>query len=94
MIVNTKSADQIQIISPHDKGISSAIQANSKKGLKIPDNFSVDLQVDLTQKLREEYFKYLKDLLKIRCVVVLNMPFGCFNGSSTGAVGFPTVLSS
>ncbi|PPQ74181.1 hypothetical protein CVT26_006763 [Gymnopilus dilepis] len=74
VIVNTKSADQIQIISPHDKGISSAIQANSKKGLKIPDNFSIDLQVDLTQKLREEYFNYLKDLLKIRSSRLPNSP--------------------
>ncbi|KAF8876038.1 hypothetical protein CPB84DRAFT_1796184 [Gymnopilus junonius] len=64
----------VQIISPHDRGISLAIEANSRKTLSIQSVPSSELLIDLTEYLRKEYFGYLTSFMTIREVMPLRKP--------------------
>ncbi|PCH38295.1 phosphoglucomutase 1 [Wolfiporia cocos MD-104 SS10] len=53
----------VQIIAPHDKGISNAIKANLEpKTWDIASTTSSPLCIDRTEEMREAYFDYLSSL--------------------------------
>ncbi len=58
-----------QIIGPHDAGISKAIQSNLTPQPLVNVHSITDLVVDLTEKLREDYFDCLKELSSTRFVI-------------------------
>ncbi|KDR81365.1 hypothetical protein GALMADRAFT_239221 [Galerina marginata CBS 339.88] len=51
----------VQIVPPHDKGISIAIQTNLRSQPAVEDASSSELLLDLTEHLRSEYFEYLRN---------------------------------
>ncbi|KAH9483817.1 putative phosphoribomutase [Psilocybe cubensis] len=58
----------VQIIGPHDDGISKAITSHSHQGAPASqlDIFQSNLLVDMTKQLQTEYFEYLGSLLTNR----------------------------
>ena len=69
--------NHLQIIAPHDKGISETIQLNLQpKEYSTVDLFKSDLCVDFTQEMRTNYFETLAKNNLSRCVFDLTSLMG------------------